>query len=335
VSGLSLIGLAGIAATTIYIAANQLAGNITRIPNVFSGLAPAGRPAVPAAYRQSMTIMVVGSDSRSAALPGEAGPTSQQQADAIMLVHIDASRRAVSVISIPRNSWIRVPGLGMMSFYKVLSLGGPTLMIKTVEHLTGVRIDHYAAIDFAGLRNVVQALGGVQVAVARQTRRGGVTFHHGLNELSPSAAMVYVSTAARAAGCRCWQLNGLPGGDLSRVQRQQNLIRAILAKSASLPLLSDPIAWYRLLDAFSRTVSVDSTFTNAQLRSLALRLARMHGGDFTFLTVPVRGLGWQARDGVVYLNVAQCATLWDAVRHDSVAAWAVRHPAALTPQVSY
>ena len=341
VSGLSLIGLAGVASAAIFITGNQLIGNIARIPNVFDGLKAAGRPGVPAAYRQSMTILVVGSDSRSATPVTAAGhgkpqaDLTQQQGDAIMLVHLNASGRAVSVISIPRNSWVRVPGLGMMSFYKVLALGGPPLMIKTVERLTGIRIDHYAVIDFAGLSSVVRALGGVRVAVARQTSRGGVTFRQGLNLLSPRAAMIYVSTATRPAGCRCWQRNGLPGGDLSRIQRQQNLIRSILATAASWRLLSDPIAWYRLLDAFSRAVSVDSTFTSAQLRSLALRLARLHGSSFTFLTVPVRGLGWQARDGVVYLDGAQCATLWDAVRHDSVAAWAMRHPATVTPQVPY
>lgn len=335
VSGVSLIALTCAATATFYVAGRNLADGIGRIPNVFKGLNASNQPGVPAAYRQSMTILVVGSDSRSEVRPTVASSRKPLGSDAIMLVHIDADRRAVSAISIPRNSWVDVPGHGMTSFYQVLALGGPALMIRTVEHLTGVRINHYAVIDFAGLRNVIQVLGGVQVEIASQSSRGGVTFHKGLNDLTPKEAMVYVSTTTRPAECRCWQRNGVPGGDLTRVQRQQNLIRAILAKTTSLHLLTKPLALYRLLDAFGHAVSVDSTFTNGQIRTLAFQLARLRGSGFTFLTAPVRGIGRRAGDGVVFLSAAQCAALWKAVRSDAVAAWVARHPASRIPRVPY
>ncbi len=332
ITGLVSVALTCVVAATIYVAGNHLIGRIARIPHVFQGMNSATRPSVPARYRQAMTILVVGSDSHSPTAASSNG-TGQRFSDALMLVHVNASRRAVAVISIPRNSWVRVPGFGMRSFYQVLDLGGPALLVRTMENLTGVRIDHYMVLDFAGLRGVVQALGGVSVDIPQGGRRDGVTFHEGVNYLGARAAWVYATTASSQAGCRCWQRDGLPGGDLSRMQRQQNLIRAILAKVASSHLLTDPIAGYRLLDALTRAVSVDSTFSDAQMISLALRLAALSGSDVTFLTAPVRSLGWRDHQGVVYLNLAQCASLWNAVRQDSVAAWAAGHQATLTPQV--
>jgi len=333
--GLLLVAMAIAVPSTVVVMTNQLSDNMPRIPGVFKGIPASARPQVPAADRESMTILLVGSDSRSARQPLAAEQGEQPSADAAVLVHLSASGRAVSVISIPRNSWVRAPGFGMTVFYNVLSLGGPPLMIRTVELLTGIRIDHYAVIDLAGLGSLVRVLGGVQVAVARSTRREGIAFHKGVNELTPRSAMVYASTATRLDGCPCWQRNGRPGGDLSRVQRQQNLLRAIIAKAASWHPLTSPIALYRLIDALSHIVSVDSTFTNSEFRSLALRLAALHDGDFTFLTAPVRALGWRDHLRAVFLNRAQCATLWDAVSHDGVASWAARHPALLTPAVPY
>lgn len=330
VVALSLVALICGATGSLYVIANDLAGNIHRIPGVFKGINPGGRPVMPAATRHSVTILLAGSDVRSPTQTTGAHASTapfvpgEQRSDTLLLMHISANRQGVSLISIPRDSWVDVPGQGMMKINAALSLGGPPLMIETVEHLTHVRIDHYAVIDFAGFSGIVQALGGVDVPVARQTSTGSVTFRQGTNDLNPRTALAYVR-----------QRDGLPGGDLSRIQRQQALIRAILAKIASLHLVTSPLTVYHLLDALTHAISVDSTFTTAQMRSLALQLAGLHGSDFTFLTAPVRGLGWQDGQSVVFLNASQCATLWHSVRHDSVAAWARRHPATVTPSMPY
>ncbi len=318
-----LLVVAGVMALVI---TRQLTGNVTRIPNVFAGLNPATRPGVPAAYKQSMTILVAGSDTRSPAnSPGNAGfAPGAQRSDVLMLVHIDANRQHVSVVSIPRDSWVPVPGHGLMKINAAMSLGGPPLMIRTVEQLTGVRIDHYAVLDFVGFETVVQALGGVQVQVAAPAHNGDVYFHRGVNDLSPTAALAYVR-----------QRYGLPGGDLSRIQRQQNLIRSVLAQVASEHLVTDPLAAYRLLSSVNDVLSVDSTFSDSDLVSLAVELSRLHGSDFTFLTAPVQGFGWEQGQAVVYLDQPDCATLWNAIRDDAVAAWAQKHPGTLTPSVPF
>jgi LCP family protein required for cell wall assembly len=319
-----LVGATAVAGT--FVLTSQILGNIRRIPNAFAGLNPATRPTMPAATRNSVTILLAGSDIRSPRpTTGTGAPKTpfvpgEQRSDTLMLIHINANRKHVSFVSIPRDSWVHIPGMGMMKINAALSLGGPPLMIKTVEDLTHVRINHYAVIDFQGFENVVRALGGVDVRVAQTTSTGNVIFHRGINDLNPVKALAYVR-----------QRDGLPGGDLSRIQRQQNLIRAILAKTASWHVWTDPFTLYHLLNAFSRSFSVDSTFTNAEIRSLLLQLRGLRGSDFTFLTAPVRGLGWEDGQSVVFLNRKLCATLWNAIRHDSVAAWAARHSATLTP----
>ncbi|HEX9539066.1 MAG TPA: LCP family protein [Streptosporangiaceae bacterium] len=314
----------------IYLVTNQLTGNVRRIPHVFQGLARSSRPIMPAATRSSMTILLAGSDLRSneqttgsngQQLPFQPG---EQRSDVLMLVHISADRKRAAFISIPRDSWVDVPGHGIMKINAAFSLGGPSLMIRTVEHLTDVFINHYAVIDFRGFESLVRALGGVDVQVARPTSSGSVNFRQGLNDLTAASAMAFVR-----------QRDGLPLGDLSRIQRQQNLIRAILTRVASAGVLSNPIEMYHLIDAFTGALSVDSTFTNSAMRTLALQLSRLRSSDVSFLTAPWSGLGWRGEQSVVLLNSGECATLWHAVQNDSVAAWAMRHPGAVTPPVTY
>lgn len=273
-----------------------------------------------------MTILVAGTDTRSpASSPAGAGfAPGAQRSDVLMLVHIDADKKHVSVVSIPRDSWVPIPGHGYAKINAALSWGGPPLMIRTVEKLTGVRIDHYAVLDFMGFEKVVQVLGGVQVEVAAPTSSGNVYFRKGLNDLNAAGALAYVR-----------QRYGLPGSDLSRIQRQQNLIRAVLAKVASEHLATNPVTAYQLLASAGNVLSVDSTFSDTELVSLAVNLARLHGSDFTFLTAPVKGFGVQQGQDVLYLNKAECSTLWTAIRHDAVAAWGARHPSTLTPAVPH
>jgi LCP family protein required for cell wall assembly len=320
-----VIGGAGLG---LFLVANHLSGNIQRIPNVFRGVA--NQPVMPAASRRSMTILLAGSDIRSPRLTtGTAGHTvpfvpGEQRSDVLMMVHINANRKQVSFISIPRDSWVDVPGMGMTKINAALSLGGPPLMIRTVEQLTGVRIDHYAVLDFQGFEDLVGALGGVSVRVAHATSSRGVEFRQGLNRLTSSDALVYVR-----------QRYGLPLGDLNRVQRQQNLIRTILSQVAARGIMANPFAMYRFLDALTHSISVDSTFTNTAMFGLASQLKGLPGSDFTFLTAPWRGFGTRDGQSVVFLNRPECGTLWQAVRHDSVGAWARSHPATLTPASPY
>ena len=88
-----------------------------------------------------------------------------------MVLHINADRDGASLISIPRDSWVNVPGHGYNKVNAAFSLAGPSLAVETVEDLTGVRIDHLAVVDWEGFRSLIDSVGGVTVTVP-QDRRG-------------------------------------------------------------------------------------------------------------------------------------------------------------------
>ncbi len=149
-----------------YATINHLVGKIQRIPNVFGGLNETARPVMPAASRHSMTLLLTSSGVLSATLGH--GAHGASPTGLVMLVHLDASQRSGAVVSIPANALVAIPGHGAAEIGNTPMLGGPALLIKTVEKLTDVRIDHYAVLDFAHTISLVDALGGVDVEVPQQ-----------------------------------------------------------------------------------------------------------------------------------------------------------------------
>ena len=223
----------------VFLTVQHLTGNIPRVPNVFSGLDDAVRPA-PVADRVSFLVM--GTDSRQG---------GGQHGDAVLtLARVDVDLNPpdtrASVVSIPRDAWVAVPDHGQAKISTAYGLGGPTLLVRTVEQLTHVRIDDFAVIDFAGFRQMVDAVGGIDVNGAH---------------LGGSEALAYVSQGtASAVEYR------------DRLARQQTAIRALLDQTADDGLLGDPLELFRLLDALSKAVSVDETLTSAGMDGLGLQM---------------------------------------------------------------
>jgi LCP family protein required for cell wall assembly len=258
-----------------------------------------------------MTIMLTG----SLALPAQRGGSgidrsSKVPEDAsglIALVHINANQKAGAIVSIPPTAVVHVPGHGLMKIGDALHVGGPSLLIGTVEQLANVRIDHYSVVDFDGLARALGSLGGVNVGIPDETTSNGVTFHPGINHLNGVTALDYVREASLTED--------------GRVLRQQALLRAVLDKIAQEHLLSDPASTFSILNAFTKALSVDSNFSNSDLQSLAMHLRLLGAGSGTFVTAPVRG---------THLNGAISRQLWKAIRHDAVAAFARSHPSTVT-----
>jgi LCP family protein required for cell wall assembly len=327
--GLILVLTAAIAGVgTAYLVDNHLSANVRRIPGVFQGIDPSTRPSSdPVPERQ--TILAIGSDVRAAGqTTGDAATDAQAsvgdaRSDTIMVVRFDPAGRSAAVVSIPRDSWVPIPGKGYMKINAAYALGGPPLLISTVEQLTGVRIDHFMVIDFAGFRSVVDALGGIDVQVAEATTDpGGMHFQQGINHLDGAEALAYVR-----------QRYGLPEGDFDRIRRQQNFLRAVLTKVAATNPGADPLRVYHLLDAMTKAVTVDDGYTDDELRALALAAAHLHQGDVWFLTAPVSGTGWEGDQSVVYLDPDAGAQLWQALRGGVMAQYAAAHRAKLLPAI--
>jgi LCP family protein required for cell wall assembly len=288
---------------------NRYAGNIDRVADVFTGIEEETRPA-PATPEQEapgepVTFLLVGSDTRSELAPGE---TPDGRSDAIMLARFSADRQHAQLISIPRDSWVDIPGHGRNKINASYSFGGPTLLIQTVEQLTQVRIDHYIAIDFDGLIQVTDDLGGVDVVVAETTENGGFTFPAGVNHLNGEQARWYLG-----------QRYGLPGGDFDRVRRQQQYLQAMFGKLFSSNTFGDPGRLDSALLAVTSAVKIDDTLGNADLLSLAYAMRGVTPENVEFFTAPVLGTGMEGPASVVYLDTVSCERMWAYLRSDSLA----------------
>lgn len=302
VSGLVL---GGFAVGAFYYLTDRYIGNIDRIDDPFDAIDDTARPAPPIAKdgQEPLTFLLVGSDSRD---PAGEGPPSARS-DVIMLMRITGDRQQVQFISIPRDSWVAVPGYGLNKINAAYAFGGPSLLIQTIESVTATRVDHFAAVDFAGFKEITDALGGVDVRVARPTSDRGVTFEAGINHLNGDEALVYVR-----------QRYGLPRGDLDRVQRQQNYMRAMMAEVFQQNMLSDLGQTDDLLLALTSAISVDETLSNTNLVGLAYSLRGLNANSLNFLTVPVAGLGTEGAQSVVYIDTARAAPMWDYLRSDTL-----------------
>ena len=288
---------------------NRYAGNIDRVTDVFTELDNETRPApatpVEEAAAEPVTFLLVGSDSRAHTAPGE---LPDGRSDAIMIARFSADRQHAQLISVPRDSWVEIPGYGKNKINAAYSFGGPSLLIQTLEKLTQVRIDHYVAIDFDGLIQVTDDLGGVDVEVAETTSWGPYTFEAGMNHLDGNQARWYLG-----------QRYGLPGGDFDRVQRQQQYLKAMFGKLFSSHTFTDPARLDNALLAVTNAVTVDDTLGNGALVSLAYSMRSVTPERIEFFTAPVLGTGMEGPASVVYLDTVSCERMWAYLRSDSLA----------------
>jgi LCP family protein required for cell wall assembly len=291
--------------------------NIERFGDPFTGLPAKSRPSVGATG--AMNILLLGSDSRISAGDPTSWVRGAQRTDAIMIAHVPADRKHVTITSIPRDSWVDVPGHGDNKINAGFSFGGPTLMVKTVEELTGVRIDHVVIADFEGFTRITDELGGVQITVPKATHDEASSFQAGPQLMDGATALKYVR-----------QRHNLPGGDFDRVKRQQNWIRAVAVKALDKGTLTSPFKLNSVLDSLTSALAADDEFSFGTMRSLALSLRNVRGDDLTFMTAPVAGTG-RSPDGqqsIVLLDKKADKALWKALKSDRMDAWLTAHPKA-------
>jgi LCP family protein required for cell wall assembly len=303
VAGLLLVALLAAPVAAKYFYSEQLGSQINRVPDVFTPLDAAARPpATPAVT----TFLLVGTDTRSdtptTGDEASGNGTGGDRSDVLMFAQIDPSGPSATVVSIPRDSWVEIPGHGKNKINAAYAFGGPSLLIQTFETLTDLRVDHLAVIDFAGFQALVDAVGGIDVNVLAPTSLDGVQFQAGPNHLDGYAALKFVR-----------QRHGLPDGDLDRAQREQSALRAILVKITSNGTLSDLGGVYRFLDAARESIGVDDTLTNGGLRALGSRLRNLHPTDVRFVLAPVGSFGREGTQAVDYLD-GSAADLWLALR---------------------
>jgi LCP family protein required for cell wall assembly len=252
--------------------------------------------------------LLVGSDSRAGLSASErrrlsTGSAGGQRTDTMMLLHIPSGGGKPTLISLPRDSYVPIPGHGRNKLNAAYAFGGPKLLQQTVETVTGIRIDHYMEIGFGGFVGVVDAVGGVHLCVKESIDdpKAGLDIKAGCQDLNGGEALGYVRTRATARA------------DLDRVQRQREFLGAVLDKAASPGTLLNPFRSVPLALSASDAVAVDNGTHLFDLFRLGLAMR----GDPLTLTVPVAGTPTLSGVGsVVEWDRANALRLFNALQAD-------------------
>jgi LCP family protein required for cell wall assembly len=304
---LGLIGGGGLVAGGLYL--HSVESGIARV-DAFKDVPEESRPAK--VSQDAMNILMLGSDSR------DPENISGSRSDTIILAHLAAGRSSAQLISIPRDSWVHVPaskdgqhGNTDAKINAAYAWGGIPLTVQTVETFTGVRIDHVVLVDFSGFKEIVDALGGVEINVERSFTSthslnpgGRREFTKGKQVMDGAAALDYARERYAFAD-----------GDFARIRHQQQVIKAILDKAASGGLLTDPAGLNAFIKATANAVSVDTTLS---ILDMATELRNLRSDNLTFVTNPTKGTGRIGTESVVLVDTAKSKTLYDAVRRDAV-----------------
>jgi LCP family protein required for cell wall assembly len=287
----------------LWIYAKSVDNSIDRV-DAFSGMETRPSKATP----KAINILLLGSDSRATRDEPENGDTART--DTIILVHIQVDRQSAQLISIPRDTWVPIKGHGNNKINAAYAFGNVQLMVETVEDFTHVFIDHVVLIDFFGFKDVIDALDGVDIVVdhdftsIHQPRR---QFHQGLQHMNGEVALDYSR-----------QRKQFKDGDFSRIEHQQQVIRAVMEKAASKGLLTDAPKLNAFVRATAKALTLDQGLSAFDL---ALELRHLRSKDLTFITNPSKGVGTAGGQSVVFADPVLDAKLYEAVNADRVAVW--------------
>ncbi|WP_320068963.1 LCP family protein [Micromonospora sp. RTGN7] len=267
----------------------------------------------------ALNYLLVGSDRRAGTTAG-----ADQRSDTILVVHMPADMGRAYLISVPRDLLVAIPpgpngwdgGTDKINAAYEHGGGGESgvqLLSATLTRLTGLRFDGAALIDFAGLRQVIDLLGGVRMCVDTEVRsiHTQTLFTPGCQQMGGARSLDYVR-----------QRYDLPGGDYDRQRHQQQLLRAMLDRAGATNLRRDPVKLDRLIRAVGASLTVDTN--GVPLEDLALTLRDLPPDALTGVQLPSHP---EVIDEVSYVVLDDGAnSLFDAVRGTRMPDWAQANP---------
>jgi len=212
--------------------------------------------------------LITGSDSRAGLSRAQEAQLalghdiSGNRSDTILILHVPANGTRPTLVSLPRDSYVNIPGHGYNKLNAAYALGGPRLLVRTVQNATGLPISHYMGIGFGGLVGVVNDVGGVRICLPAPMKdpKAGLNLKAGCQVLSGDQALGFVRTRNFAAG------------DLQREQDQRLLIKAILSKMTSPGTLANPFAIVPAANGAASAITIDQGTGLTQLISVAFAL---------------------------------------------------------------
>ncbi|MGL5929232.1 MAG: LCP family protein, partial [Dermatophilaceae bacterium] len=252
------------------------------------------------------TYLLVGSDSREGLSAQDrsrltTGSAEGRRTDSIILVHVPDGGGRSALISIPRDSYLPVPDNGDQKVNAAFAIGGPELLVQTLEDATGLRVDGYVEIGFGGFASVVDSLDGVEICVERaiEDRRAGLDLQAGCQTLDGATSLGYVR--ARYSD---------PRGDLGRAERQREFLGAVMKKAATPSTVLVPWRWWSFTHSAAGGVLVGEDTSLTDAGRVLRTLQQVSSGDTLSLVVPVSSLGADTDAG--------SAVLWDEERAGSL-----------------
>ena len=279
----------------------------TRIEKVDALQDYEGRPA----ETPGQTWLLVGSDSREGLSAEErrrlrAGKAQGRRTDTIILLHKPSDGGPPTMVSLPRDSYVPIPGRGRNKLNAAYAFGGAPLLAQTVERVTGIRLDHYTEIGFGGFVGVVDSIGGVELCPPRaiKDRRAGLDVAAGCQEMDGPTSLGYVRA-------RYFD----PKGDLGRVERQQDFLSAIFERTASPGVLLNPFRFVPLGNATTKALTIDEDDGPIDLLRFALVMRAISGEGGTKTTVPVANPNFSTPAGsAVQWNRDEARQLFNSLR---------------------
>jgi polyisoprenyl-teichoic acid--peptidoglycan teichoic acid transferase len=267
------------------------------------------RPPKEAQETGTLNYVLLGSDSRD---PGNEG---NGRSDTMMLVHLNAKRTKAYIVSFPRDMYVNIPGYGKNKINAAFAFGGAPLAVRTLENLTGVRMDHVVLIDFEGFIRLTEDLHGVTVTNKTAFTSHGFDYPKGKITIAGEEALWFVR-----------ERHQLPGGDLDRAENQRNVIKAIVQKGLSAKVISDPATFTTFIGNVAKHLTVDNELSDGEIRRTALSL-RLSAKDIELLQAPISGFG-TSRDGqsIDVVDSAKLAELSTALKKDKLSDYLKKYP---------
>lgn len=275
-------------------------GGLDRMPDVH-GQAGANTP--------GENFLLVGTNPSEPAADRPARTSWRQDfalSDLVQVVHVTRDKRAMFVISIPRDSAVNIPGHGVGKLPDAYGFGGAELYVRTVEELTGLRMDRVLTLDLAAFREMADLFDGVIVNVPAAVCEEPA----GQRRLDGQGALEYIALRT------C-----MPGKDLDRVARQQSLMKALMRSAVDGGTVTHPLRINRLLRSGASHTTLEDGYGYPSILGQLWSLRHLRTTNTTFLTVPVTEPALTTVGGTEFVRIDEqkAGELWDAVRRDQVA----------------
>ncbi|MEU8772912.1 LCP family protein [Streptomyces sp. NPDC048606] len=267
----------------------------------------------------SMDILVLGSDSRDGANRAYgADDGGSARSDTAMIIHLYEGHKQASVVSIPRDTMLprpacdtgkgkTNPGSRRAQFNEAFTIGGAACAVKTVETMSGIRMDHYIEVDFTGFKKIIDNLGGVQLTTTKPIKDDGshLDLPAGSHKLNGEQSLGLVRTRKSVGD----------GGDLGRIQLQQAFIKALIKQVKGIGVFESPKKLYGLADSATSAITTDKALGGVKsLAGFAQGLQGISAENMHMITLPV-GRDPLDKDRVVPL-AKDSKLVWDALLAD-------------------